>query len=103
MPQIMAVWSAEAVPKMGNRIRETETSQMPSRWPVYRRKGVQFNNAGGPVMIMYFVSNTLGVVTQCGKFRILREINFSHFEAPKTAILTVGAVLKFEVQSLQNC
>ena len=49
IPQMMAVWSADAVPRMGNRIRETETSQMPSRWPVYLLKGVQFNRAGGPV------------------------------------------------------
>ena len=76
MPQIMAVWSADAVPKMGNRIRDTETSQMPSRWPVYRRKGVQFNNAGGPVMIMYFVSNTKVVVTQCGNVRIFLPLRF---------------------------
>ena len=28
--------------------------------------------------------------------QILREINFGHFEAPKTAILTIWAVLNFE-------
>ena len=52
--------------------------------------------------------------------QILREINFGHFETPKTAILTIYAALNFEflqifaifkcefflkvkIQSLQNC
>ena len=35
MPQIMAVWSAEAVPRMGSPIRDTDTSQIPSLCPEY--------------------------------------------------------------------
>ena len=52
--------------------------------------------------------------------QILREINFGHFEAPKTAILPICATLslefldifdifkceipkKFKIQRLQNC
>lgn len=45
---MIAEWSAEAVPRMGKRIRDTDTSQIPSLCPVYRLNGVQFNNAGGP-------------------------------------------------------
>ena len=41
-------------------------------------------------------------ITQFGKFRffapqILREINFGHFEAPKTAILSIRAALNVEL------
>ena len=45
---MIAEWSAEAVPRIGRRILETETSQIPSLWPVYLLKGVQFSKAGGP-------------------------------------------------------
>ena len=48
MPHMIAEWSAEAVPRIGRRILETETSQIPSLWPVYLLKGVQFSKAGGP-------------------------------------------------------
>ena len=53
MPQMIAEWSADAVPRMGKRILDTDTSQIPSRCPVYLLNGVQFNNAGGPE-IPYF-------------------------------------------------
>ena len=33
---------------------------------------------------------------QCRKFKILREINFGHFDAPKTAILTIRAALNLK-------
>ena len=33
---------------------------------------------------------------QCAT-QILREINFGHFEAPKTAIKTIWAALNFEI------
>ena len=55
--------------------------------------------------ISLFVCTDLGSLignTQCGNFRIfvatqsLREINFGHFEAPKTAILTIWADLNFK-------
>ena len=48
MPHMIAEWSAEAVPRIGRRILETETSQIPSLWPVYLLKGVQLSKAGGP-------------------------------------------------------
>ena len=35
IPQIMAVWSADAVPRMGRPMRDTDTSQIPSLWPEY--------------------------------------------------------------------
>ena len=55
--------------------------------------------------ISLFVCTDLGSLignTQCGNYRIfvatqsLREINFGHFEAPKTAILTIWADLNFK-------
>ena len=51
MPHMIAEWSADAVPRMGRRILETETSQIPSLWPVYLLKGVQLSKAGGPGIV----------------------------------------------------
>ena len=52
MPHMMAEWSAEAVPRIGRRILDTDTSQIPSLWPVYLLNGVQFSKAGGPKIII---------------------------------------------------
>ena len=41
---------AEAVPIMGRPILETETSQTPSLWPVYLRRGMQLM-VGGPLRL----------------------------------------------------
>ena len=62
----------------------------------------------------------MGKIQDFSATQILREINFGHFEAPKTAILTIWAALNFEfvgifdifkcemfqnikIQSFQNC
>ena len=42
------------------------------------------------VLLLFHVSISFG------NFRILREINFGHFEAPKTAILTISVAMNFE-------
>ena len=54
---VCIIWIS--LPRMGNRIRDTETSQMPSRWPVYLLSGVQFSRAGGPVLINVHWQNYL--------------------------------------------
>ena len=42
------------------------------------------------------VQGSLIESTQCGNFRILREINFGHLEAPKTGILAILAARNFK-------
>ena len=68
-----------------------------SLWAVEPVIGVFNEIQNLQIWATYLVGNT-----QCGIFRdfsatqILREINFGHFEAPKTAILTIWVALNFE-------